>query len=542
MMNTNRKILLVMPPFWDPICPPQGIVSLKAFLQARGHEVHIDDFNTDGPLFALQKKYFEHCLAECPHWKLLSIFRNGPRYFSRHQMVFLRAGSGRGAAYKRLIGHILNIDGKSFFSDKVIDALDAVINESFNVVLGKAGQLLSRIQPDVIGCTMLESTLPMALLILKRAKEMYPGIKTVLGGPGAVVGNMVDDGNLENIVKKCPWIDTIMYGEGEQIFDRYLQGLWEDKKIIVVKDLGSPDPGQDLKSLLLDVDAVPAQDYEGLAVHRYLWLSLFTSRGCPYKCAFCFENSYWTRFRPKDVQRIVSEITMLSERYGKDKFYLCDSLANHIATSLSEALLKENKKYRWDSYMRVTDECLDPKKAELWASGGLDRVRIGVESASPRVLKLMNKGISPAKTKACLENLARHGIQTTTLWIAGFPGETEQDFQESIDFMVENKSFIYQADIWEFVCSPTGVASAGPGEADFSTKPIYPEEFDELLILKYYDLKNGPSGSERFDRITRFEEARINAGISNPYTMQDLVRAHQRWVKLGHQKEGHGPF
>ena len=529
------KVLLIMPPFWDPICPPQGIVCLKSFLQNQGHDVHIADFNTDARLFGLQKKYLELGTAYFPHWKYLNICRNGPRYFARHRLAFFMADQRRPAAYKELVRLILNFDGRSICTDAAVEAFDAVIEESFHMVASKTEKLVRQLEPDVVGCTMLESTFPSALAILKKAKKTKPGIKTVLGGPGAAVGNMADDGSLQAIANKCAWIDAIIYGEGEKTLEKYMEGVLDDKKIITVHDL-TPPSTQNASDALLDLEDIPMPEYDGLPLRRYLWLSIFTSRGCPYKCAFCFENCYWMRFRKKSVARITSEMDALSARHGKNKFYLCDSLTNPIASPLAEALISKGRNYRWDCYMRATADCLDARKVQLWAKGGLDRVRIGVESASAHVLKRMNKNISPAETRNSLTNFARAGIRTTTLWIAGFPGEREEDFQKSLSFLAENRASIYQADIWEYICPPRQISSSAGVESDFSTKPIYPDEFDDFFIFKYYDSKNGPPAQERFERISRFEKTRLELKVPNPYTITELWEADERWGTLGHQK------
>jgi radical SAM superfamily enzyme YgiQ (UPF0313 family) len=135
-------------------------------------------------------------------------------------------------------------------------------------------------------------------------------------------------------------------------------------------------------------------------------------------------------------------------------------------------------------------------------------------------------------------NYAHNGIRTTTLWIAGFPGERDEDFQHSIDFLKQNSAFIYQADVAGFICSPKEITSPAGEGALFLTKRAYPEDFDDLLIIKYYDLKNGPSSPERFQRIGRFEKMRMRLGIPNPYSIKELMEAHSRWIKLGHLKAG----
>lgn len=535
-MKHNNKILLIMPPFWDPICPPQGIVSLKSYLEKRGYEVHIADFNVDGRLFALQRKYFDLGMGHFPQWKFLNIPRNGPRYFARHQLVWF-SGRHQKARYKELIRLILNFDGKSTCNEQIIDAFDSIIEESFNIVASKTKELMDQINPDVVGCTMLESTFPSALAILKKVKEINPMTVTILGGPGVVTGNTVDDGNLQRISERCEWIDAFIYGEGERVLENYLEGAFGDKKILTINDLQDAQSMRSKTDALLDINEIPMSNYDGLPAIKYLWLSVFTSRGCPFKCAFCYEKDYWVHFRKKKVEKVIEEMKMLSTRYGKTKlFYLCDSLANHIATPLSTALLSKNEKIRWDCYMRITPECLDVEKVRLWRKGGMERARIGVESGSPRVLELMNKDIRTEQIERGLKNFAESGISTTTLWIAGFPGERVEDFQESMRFLNDNHRFIYQADIWEFISSPRELSTSDESGSDFSTKPAYPEEFDDLLIIKYYDLAKMCLPQERFDRISQFEQLRMKLGVPNPYSLAELLNANKRWVKLGHTK------
>ncbi len=517
-----------MPPFWDPICPPQGIVSLKSYLDTRGYEVDIVDFNTDGNLFSLQQKYFELAKSYFPQWEFLNIPRNVPRYFARHQLIKFQ-NPQKTAKYRELIRLILNFDGKSICTDQMIDELDSIIDDIFNLVELKTKDLVDQVNPDMVGCTMLESTFPSALAILKKVKEINPAIVTALGGPGAVVGNTADDGILQRVSEKCEWIDAIIFGEGECVLESYLEGKLGDKKILTIKDLQ--------EGPLMDLNNIPMPTYDGLQAIKYLWLSVFSSRGCPFKCTFCFEKDYWVRFRKKKVEQVIDEMKALSVRYGKNKlFYLCDSLANHIATPLSKAIMAKKEKLRWDCYMRITPECLDKEKVGLWARGGMERARVGVESGSPRVLELMNKDIRTDQITEGLRNFAESGICTSTLWIAGFPGESDENFRESISFLEENSENIYQADIWEFIAMPRKIHTSDDTECDFSTKPLYPEEFDDMLLIKYYDQESTGLSPERFEKITLFEKARMKLGIPNPYTLMELLEANKRWAKLGHKK------
>lgn len=525
-----------MPPFWDPICPPLGIVCLKSYLEKQGSEVHIVDFNTNGYLFNLQRRYFELGMEFFPHWKFLNIYRNGPRYFARHRLAFLFSRQQR-LKYEKLVSAILNFDNNTLCNKKIIRKFDYIIEESFKIVESQTKKLINKINPGVVGCTMLESTFPSALAILKKAKEIDPKIIAVLGGPGAIVGNTVEDGNLESVIERCGWIDAIIYGEGERLLERYLEGHFKNKKIISIQDLKEELGGVDDSGALLDVNDISVPNYEGLSLSGYLWLSVFNSRGCPYKCSFCYENSYWARYRKKDLKQFIKEMQILSKQYGKNKFYICDSLVNNIATELSLLLTEIEETFRWDCYMRISAECAEKEKVKLWSRAGMYRIRIGIESASERILKLMNKNIPLDQTRQSLMNFADSGICTTTLWIAGFPGESERDFEESMEFLKENHRFIFQADIWEYVCLPARASYPEAEDSNFLTKRIYPGEFGGLLPIKYYDLEKDPSSFERFKRISKFEKLRMKLGIPNPYSIRELLEAQVRWMKLGHPYE-----
>ncbi|HRY52926.1 MAG TPA: hypothetical protein P5089_03775, partial [Candidatus Portnoybacteria bacterium] len=135
-MKKKKRILLIMPSFWDPICPPQGIVSLRSYIEKLGYEVFIRDFNTDPRLFDLQRKYFELGLKLFPHWKFLNIFRNGPRYFARHQLAWF-FGRQLGTKYEKLVGLILNFDGKSKCTKGMIKRFDSIVAEAFKLTEAK---------------------------------------------------------------------------------------------------------------------------------------------------------------------------------------------------------------------------------------------------------------------------------------------------------------------------------------------------------------------------------------------------------------------
>src|ERR1041385_8039393 len=114
------KVLLMVPHFWDPVCVPLGITSLKAFAESAGHQVELFDFNTVPEIFGVQRAYFTECKAQFPHFNDWNIERNGTEMLSIHQMLYLFARNR--PDYKELVAEVLNMDGRDM--DAFMDRLD----------------------------------------------------------------------------------------------------------------------------------------------------------------------------------------------------------------------------------------------------------------------------------------------------------------------------------------------------------------------------------------------------------------------------------
>ena len=89
------RVLLMVPHFWDPVCVPLGISSLKAHAESQGHHVELFDFNTVPEIFGIQRAYFAECKTQFPHFNDWNIERNGTEMLSIHQMLYLYARNRR---------------------------------------------------------------------------------------------------------------------------------------------------------------------------------------------------------------------------------------------------------------------------------------------------------------------------------------------------------------------------------------------------------------------------------------------------------------
>ena len=158
------------------------------------------------------------------------------------------------------------------------------------------------------------------------------------------------------------------------------------------------------------------------------------------------------------------------------------------------------------------------------------RVRLGVESGSQHVLDAMNKKITPELTKKALFSLANAGIKTTTYWVIGHPGETEEDFLQTLQLLEETKNDIYEAE-----CNPFIFGYTGQGKSDQwknNRALLYPEEAKEVLILQSWKIADSPSREETYKRMNRFVQCCDSLGIPNPYSLKEIYQADKRWKQL----------
>jgi radical SAM superfamily enzyme YgiQ (UPF0313 family) len=218
--------------------------------------------------------------------------------------------------------------------------------------------------------------------------------------------------------------------------------------------------------------------------------------------------------------------------WGSRLFMMSDLLLNPVVEDLSRVIRESETSLYWDGCLRAEKHVCSVENTLAWRRGGLYRARIGCESGSQRVLDLMRKRISVEQIKSALSSLAEAGIQTTTYWVIGFPGETEADFRETLDIIEEMKDDIYEAE-----CRPFYYYLTGQSGSDFFTKertsiPLYPGKAEEMLMFQTWFLDGEPSREEAYRRVNRFVRYCRELGIPNPYSLKDTYDADERWKHL----------
>jgi len=274
---------------------------------------------------------------------------------------------------------------------------------------------------EYIGFSLLKRNSSFSFQLAQKIREMFPSKKIIFGGPQTL---FLDHQN--KLDKNSFWV----IGEGEYATAKILNGAAE--KIQRFEELEN-------------LDKLPFPDFSCLEIENYSnSLPLLSSRGCKFNCNFCSERKLYQTFRQHSPEYISDLIEYLAKKHKTNTFVFCDSLINYSNKWLEEFctnLIQKHLTVKWEAQMRV-DKGFDVSLGRLMKSSGCYNLFVGLESASADTLKNMNKGFDPETALIFFKKLAKAGLQFEISLIFGYPGETEADFNSTLEFVIKNKNII----------------------------------------------------------------------------------------------------
>ena len=266
---------------------------------------------------------------------------------------------------------------------------------------------------------------------LKHYRNKIKG-KIVVGGAGV---------NVHNYGRKCydaGLVDYYVINEGEL--------AW---RAILADNL--PYPGVNSEGAgLLDFESVPVPDYDGYQLNEYfnsraygITIGVEGSRGCVRNCTFCDIKSFWKKYKFKDGTKLAQELIALKEKFSVQHFFFNDSLVNgsdkafrDFIKTLAQYNQSQKNPINWSGYYIIkpatTYKTTDWKNLKL---SGVKSLYIGIESGSESVRDHMRKKFSNADIDEAMKNIQFYGIRCTWLMIIGYPSESEEDFQMTLELL-----------------------------------------------------------------------------------------------------------
>jgi radical SAM superfamily enzyme YgiQ (UPF0313 family) len=521
LVRNDAKIKLLLLPYWSAIIPPVGIASLKSYLMQHGYtNVHIVDANISIEFKQVYERYLNILLNNLPEGKRGNFRNVSNSVWQDHALARLKTTDTN--------SFVENIIETIFFhnvSATCIGLLEDLMDKFYSILDDYINNELYEEDIQIFGLSIYGDTLAASLYTARIVKKKKPSAIIIIGGGIFAEPLSVETLNFNIFIDETKGIiDYIIVGEGERLVLALLKGeLNSENRVFTLEDLNK---------VPVDLKTLNTPCYEGIDINRYFHLSTFASRSCIFQCSFCSESNLWGIYRKKTSQQVAKEFTHLNTQYSYQVILLGDSLLNPIINDLAKEMESLKPRIYWDGYLRADKHVCDKDNTLLWRRGGFYRARLGLESGSNRVLQLMGKKIDAEQIRSALKSLAYVGIKTTTYWVVGYPGETETDFQLTLDLIEELKDYIYEADCNAFAYFPKAQHNSSNWENEYAVKSLYPEKYNKYLILKTWYLECSPSRQEVFDRINRFVAHCESLGIPNPYTIQEIYIADERWKTL----------
>jgi radical SAM superfamily enzyme YgiQ (UPF0313 family) len=310
-----------------------------------------------------------------------------------------------------------------------------------------AGAIAERVVEQgigVVGLCVYSCEAAEAERIARAVKAMSPGTVVVAGGPHP---SMDPEGSLAE-----PAIDFGVRGEGEIPFAGFLQALVNGQDpgrvpgVLARRNgrVSEIEPG----AVVQDLDQLPRPAFDLVDVRVYWrysgvsflgprpYLPLFTSRGCPWQCTYC-HKLFGDGVRARSPEAVLLDMEALGRQYGVLEFEILDDCFN-FGEARALAILNQVQsripggRLAFPNGLR-TDR-MSPAFIEAMARAGTIYISFAIESASPRIQKLIRKNLDLDAARASIDQACRLGIFCYGFFMLGFPTESAEELRRTVAF------------------------------------------------------------------------------------------------------------
>jgi len=375
---------------------------------------------------------------------------------------------------------------------------------------------ISEFNPDILGLSMMFDN------SYKHVKDLTTVLKEYRKDVLIVMGGAATTPSYKEILKEQEDIDAVCFSEGELPFLRLIDS--DDIKEVLENDeswitRGSLKAGRiPKKSVIKDLDDVIDIDYSFIDIADYPMREAFspfvgtrteqkqfyviTSRGCPFKCAFCMRSTDNDRsMRYASVDRIINHVRDLVDNFGMTilTFYDDQILFNKKrAKQLFKELAQFNIRIECPNGLSVA--FIDDEMAYLMRKAGMDTIYLAIESGSSYVLnKIIDKPLTLDMVRQVVDRLRKNGFWIYGSFVIGFPGENDEHRDETLKFIkdvgLDWSGFChavpYRGTKLYSICVDNGYIRNDIGIGEFDSSNYFirtPEYTPEYITKKIYSM------------------------------------------------------
>lgn len=398
MKESNPDILLTICPPWGVINPPLGLAYIAESLEQNGFNVDVFDLNVS--------LYNSVSAADRELWRT----REDNFWRSRENVEILLA------KWSSILAD---------FTDKIAAS-----------------------KASVIGFSIVDPNEYFSAFVIKLIREKAPEKIIIAGGPACS-----DKGQRGFLMNHCgDGIDYFVLGEGEQTIVNLLFAIQQGKATDALENVVSGSGTLEYTAPLVrpDLKKLNHPKFNAFDVSLYggTSLAVMWSRGCVGRCLYCKEKALWGTYRMRDIASIIEELRYAVNKLKIRNFVVYDSAVNgnlKLLEELCDEIIRLKLDITW-SGEAIALKGMEQKLLDKMAKAGCHTLVYGIESGSDSVLSIMRKLSDRENAAKVLRRTHKAGIKVAINILVGFPGETDEDFQATLDFLSENRDNIDRLD------------------------------------------------------------------------------------------------
>jgi anaerobic magnesium-protoporphyrin IX monomethyl ester cyclase len=380
-------------------------------------------------------------------------------------------------------------------------------------------------RPDAVGMGGMTFEADEIKMVAGLVKKEFPACKVVCGGPHA--SSAPED------LAADPNIDFVVIGEGENTAKELFAALEKGLDTSAIAGLAFKDPGGVTRTrpreLVENLDSLPLPAWDLLDLERYfsLWtkhsmgplpaseraMTIITSRGCPYGCIYC-HKIFGRRTRFRSPESVLAEMEILVKRLRVEEIEIADDIFNldlPRAKAICDGMVSRGLKVFLSFPNGLRSDRMDEELVLKMRAAGTYEVAYAIETATPRLQKLIGKNLDLEKARHMVRFTDAQGINVRGFFMLGFPGETAAEMRATVDFAL-NEPFLH-ADIL--------YVTPRPNTPLFELAKKIKPDFEKAKIKTYFTLSYNLSAASDLELKRIMDDA-----------WTDFYNAPRRVVKL----------
>jgi radical SAM superfamily enzyme YgiQ (UPF0313 family) len=307
---------------------------------------------------------------------------------------------------------------------------------------------------DLVGISALNCEAEAAHWLAGAVRAASPCTVLALGGPYAR--------SEPDLALKDGGFDWVFHGEADNTFPRAVEArFFGNGDLSAIAGLswraapGAPYAAAFGDSAPVDVNDLPLPAWDLVPFDVYArrhnmngslragrYAAIMTSRGCPYRCQYC-HDIFGKEFRPRSADSVLAELELLKERYGVEEFQIVDDIFNLDRARMRGIARKVitrfgRRRLRFTFPNGVRGDILEPADLPLLRDMGVYDITVAVETASPRLQKLIDKNLDLGRLNRTIDAAAAAGMSVKGFFMLGFPTETREELERTVRYAVDS--------------------------------------------------------------------------------------------------------